>query len=72
MILDIEQFDKKITNFGTFFSIFSDMKNGKITYLMTWVVSFQFIGRKFDVEARAASEAKRLVFDVILFVLVSS
>ena len=49
------------------------MKNGKITYLMTWVVYFQFIGGKFDAEdGAAASEAKRLVFDVILFVLVSS
>ena len=48
------------------------MKNGKITYLMTWVVYFQFIGGKFDEDGAAASEAKRLVFDVILFVLVSS
>ena len=63
---------RKITNSGTFFSFSGDMKNSKITYLMTWVVSLQFIGRMFDVKAKAASEAKRLVFDVILFVLVSS
>ena len=71
MILDIEQFDEKSLILTPFF-IFSDMKNCKITYLMTWVVSLQFIGRMFDVKAKAASEAKRLVFDVILFVLVSS